>query len=313
MDKSRSIIKSKYESALQEFVNKAKKDSNIIALFSYGSIVTDELWEKSDIDIWLVSKENKKKVYNQYSLVEDDIDLQVELYSRNYFIELVDSPSNQNFFRSAMKHSILHFSTDDSIKKIYTEESYLGEREKEENLLKSGIYTVTCIKKIEKLLECHGDITELFSLMLKLVKHLSNIEVTLDNQFINQNVEIQALGLNYDFFNRVFMKLLDNKLDVEQLTEKYLECKQYFNEKSDIIFKPIIKWFKNEDDVRGNSEINEYIKRKYCISNDGNELTDSYNWLVKKEILTKTTESIKLLDSSKVSFEEAAYVYNFNY
>jgi len=139
MNTNMSYIKKRYNSALEKFIEKVRRDSNIIAVFSYGSITNDNLWEKSDIDIWLISRENSKKVYKQYSLVEDDIDFQVELYSRNYFIELVDSHQNQNFFRNVINQSKLLFSADETIEKLFNQDKLLGDRDKEENLLKAAI------------------------------------------------------------------------------------------------------------------------------------------------------------------------------
>lgn len=123
-------INKKYKAALEVFVEKIKEDSNIISVFVYGSIVGGELWEKSDIDIWLISKENSKKIYNQYSLVVEDIDFQVELYSRNYFLELVDSPHSQSFFRTVLPQSKLIYSKDKVIEDLFNEDHVLGNRDK---------------------------------------------------------------------------------------------------------------------------------------------------------------------------------------
>lgn len=306
-------IKEKYDRALQSFIQKVKCDKNIIALFSYGSIVDGSLWDKSDIDIWLISKENKKKIYNQYSLVEEDIDLQVELYSRIFFLELVDRPSSQNFFRSVMMSGHLHYSTDDTITNLFNRETQLGEIEKQESNLISSVYAVTCMKKIEKIINVNGDITILFNLMLKLIRYLSSIEIALHGKFIGREVEVQAMNINKDFFSDVYFNLINSELNIKSIEEKFIKCTKYIDNKVDIIFESIIKWFINEGDVRGASEINEYIKRKYNISNDGNELTDTYNFLSDKEILIKTTATIKLLENSKIFLEEAAYEYNFDY
>lgn len=102
-----------------------------------------------------------------------------------------------------------------------------------------------------------------------------------------------------------------HNLDIKKKYEKALSN---FVEKvkKDIFFEPIVKWLREEGKIRGVSEINDFVKRKYNISNDGNELTDTYNWLVGKGVLIKASESIKLLDKSKVLFEEAAYSYNFS-
>lgn len=311
MEVGKLDINKKYKAALEVFIEKIKEESNIISVIAYGSVVNGELWEKSDIDIWLISKENSKKIYNQYSLVVEDIDFQVELYSRNYFFELVDSPHCQSFFRSVLPKSKLIYSKDKAIENLFNEDHVLGDRDKEENLLNAAIYGVVCVKKVEKILKLNEDALLAFGVMLKLVRNLANIEVAYNNQYPCREVENQALHLNYDFFNDIYVDLVNSKVDELNIENKLSKCKKYLCDKSDVVFEPIVKWLKTEREVRGVSEINEYIKRKYNISNDGNELTDTYNWLVENKILIRTSESIKLLDKSKVYFEEAAYSYDF--
>lgn len=274
-------------------------------------MVGGELWEKSDIDIWLISKENSKKIYNQYSLVVEDIDFQVELYRRNYFFELVDSPHSQSFFRTVLPKSKLIYSKDKAIEDLFNEDHVLGNRDKEENLLKAAIYGVVCVKKVEKILKLKKDTLLAYGVMLKLVRNIANIEVAYHNQYSCREVEVQALKLNYDFFHDIYVDFVNSKVDVLNIEDKLSKCKKYLYDKKDVVFEPIVKWFRTEGEVRGVSEINEYIKRKYNFSNDGNELIDTYNWLVENKILIRTSESIKLLDKSKVYFEEAAYSYDF--
>ncbi|MGG7165307.1 hypothetical protein [Clostridium ihumii] len=306
-----SHIKEEYKSALEKFVEKVRRDSNIIAAFSYGSITNDKLWEKSDIDIWLISKENRKNIYKQYSLVEDDIDFQVELYSRNYFIELVDISQNQNFFRTVLNKSNLLFSNDDTIENLFNEDKLLGYREKEENILKSAVYAIICIKKAEKVLILEEDIVDGFNLIEKLVYNIACIEIALHNEFRDREVVSQALNLNPDFLNCTYVSLIKNEVTILSLVKILEICKEYIEEKKDILFHPIVKWMKDVGEVRGVSIINEYLKKKYNINNDGNELIDTYNWLAERDVLIKTSESIKLIDKSKIIFEEAAYYYNF--
>lgn len=307
-----SYIEKRYHCALDKFIEKVKNDSNIIAAVSYGSVVYGDLWEKSDIDIWLISKENSKKVYKQYSLVEDDIDFQVELYSRNYFIELVDSHQNQNFFRNVINQSKLLFSTDETIERLFNQDKLLGDRDKEENLLKAAIYAIISIKKAEKVLRVEEGAVIGFHFVQKLVWNIACIEVALNNEFRGKEAVIQALNLNPDFFNDTYINLIKNEITILSLADILEKCKEYIEEKKNILFAPIVRWMKEEGEVRGASKINEYLKMKYNIINDGNELTDTYNWLTERDILIKTSESIKLTDKSKVIFEEAAYYYNFD-
>lgn len=305
-------LNNKYNRIVETFLDKIKKDKEIIGVISYGSIVNGNLWEDSDIDIWLISKENNKNIYKQFSLIEEDVDLQVELYSRKYFIELAQSPQNYSIFNSIINHSKLLYCTDNMIKNLYSDMETPGTIEKEGNLLRYGVYSVTSIKKVKKTLNQSEDIVEIFNMYLKLIKNLSCIEIALHNQYQSKLVEVQALKLNPVFWEEIYVDLLKRPLTYQMIENSVEECTRYLVEKTELIFAPIINWLETEGEVRGTSEVNEYIVRKYSFNNEGNELTDAYNWLTEKNILIKTSESIKIVDKSKYFYEEAAYAYNYD-
>ncbi len=305
-------LNNKYNRILEAFLDKIKKDKEIIGVISYGSIVNGNLWEDSDIDIWLISKDNNKNIYKQFSLIEEDIDLQVELYSRKYFIELAQSPQNYSIFKSILNQSKLLYCTDNMIKNLYSDKGTLGTIEKEGNLLRYGVYSVTSIIKVKKTLNQSKDIVEIFNVYLKLIKNLSSIEIALHNQYQSKLVEVQAHKLNPVFWEEVYADLLKQPLTYHMIENSVDECTRYLVDRTALIFAPIINWLETEGEVRGISEINEYIERKYSFNNEGNELTDAYNWLTEKNILIKTSESIKIVDKSKYFYEEAAYAYNYD-
>ena len=64
--------KEHYQLAVELVVSQAQKDPNIIAAILYGSLSHDQVWEKSDLDLWLITVDNPKNT-NFYSLVSNDI------------------------------------------------------------------------------------------------------------------------------------------------------------------------------------------------------------------------------------------------
>ncbi len=77
-------VRARYEAALAAFVERVKADRTIIAAILYGSLAYDDVWEKSDIDFMVVTKEEKQAV-KSYSLVEDGINIHCEVVPRSQF------------------------------------------------------------------------------------------------------------------------------------------------------------------------------------------------------------------------------------
>ena len=52
-------IKQQFEEALNDFIEKVKEDRNILAVILFGSLSYDTVWEKSDIDLMLITRDMK--------------------------------------------------------------------------------------------------------------------------------------------------------------------------------------------------------------------------------------------------------------
>ena len=59
MPESREAIKARFQQALDTFTSKARQDSYIIAAVLAGSLSHGQVWEKSDIDMLLVGRNEK--------------------------------------------------------------------------------------------------------------------------------------------------------------------------------------------------------------------------------------------------------------
>jgi predicted nucleotidyltransferase len=60
MDKNGSI-QSQYEEAVAQLVEKLQRDPYIVAAILLGSLSYDVVWEKSDIDMLLVTEETRSR------------------------------------------------------------------------------------------------------------------------------------------------------------------------------------------------------------------------------------------------------------
>ncbi|WDU81973.1 nucleotidyltransferase domain-containing protein [Caloramator sp. Dgby_cultured_2] len=79
-----NLIKS-YQEAYDKAFGKLKNNSNVIAIIVYGSIVSGDIWEESDIDFFVITKE-QNKLMNLYSKI-NDVPIQVNYISKEIFIK----------------------------------------------------------------------------------------------------------------------------------------------------------------------------------------------------------------------------------
>lgn len=72
----------KYQEAVNSMVEKLKKNENVLAVMVFGSMITGDLWEESDIDLIVVMKNQSKFVENIYSTI-NDVQIQIKFVSLN--------------------------------------------------------------------------------------------------------------------------------------------------------------------------------------------------------------------------------------
>src|SRR5262245_34321038 len=110
-------VQERYREALDAFVEKVKQDRLVLAAILCGSLSYDTVWEKSDIDILLVGREEVKQ--QGYFLTENGVNIHAILCPRSKFRESIEKSLQSSFFHSYFSKSTLLYTTDDSIKDYY--------------------------------------------------------------------------------------------------------------------------------------------------------------------------------------------------
>src|SRR5689334_13038054 len=87
-------IAERFQSAVTSFVEKARRDPYLIAVILGGSASYDTVWEKSDIDLVVVTRDEtargQRAGEKAFSLVEHDLNIHAMLMSRAEFRKVID-------------------------------------------------------------------------------------------------------------------------------------------------------------------------------------------------------------------------------
>ena len=132
-------VKQTFTAALDALVEEIKKDRAILAVVLCGSLSHDTVWAKSDIDLVLVTIDDRKIENSGLSLNADGVNVHAVLMPRGEFRQVVEGSVNNSFFHSFLAKGRLLYSTDPSIEALCARLHTIGERDTQLELLRAGV------------------------------------------------------------------------------------------------------------------------------------------------------------------------------
>lgn len=297
----------KYWEALDSFMEKVKQDKYVIAAILAGSLYHDIVWRKSDIDLILIV-EDTKKPFKSYCLIENEIIINTSIYTRNQFKRDFESSLNSSQFHSWISKTTLLYTKDETLKEVYKNLSSVGEKDRDLLLLKYGTLSVAGLAKAQKFLYVkHDPIYSSYIINRALVNELASIEVILHGDIPLREVIHQALSINSDFFNTIYTNLLQQNKDENTMNSVVSLIESYLEERTPVLFKPIIKILYDTGMVVGLSELHRRIS---ILNIEPALFVEACEWLVEKKIIQKLSSPIRLTTKSWIQVDEAAYYYD---
>jgi predicted nucleotidyltransferase len=297
-------IRKRYEQALSSLTQKLKKDRIVVAAILFGSLSYDEVWENSDIDMWVIVEDDQKP--GGHTLTECDINIHAQLVKRSEFKHRVEGDLTGGWLDFTFTKSTLLFTKDDSIKQWYANIDRVGTRDQTFQLMRAATSAMPALNKAEKYFYLKEDYAYSFWWLMQVVRSLAIIEVISQNDAPAREVIHQALKYNPRFFEEVYTRLMDQAKTKKSIQHTLDLVNHYLEEKALDLFRPLLDYLTESGEVRGLSEINDYFHKKL----QGGGLEEACEWLVKQEIIEKLASPIRLTDKSRIEFEEPAYYYD---
>src|SRR5262245_50597416 len=92
-------VRQKFTQALDALVEQVKGDRTVLAAILCGSLSHDTVWAKSDIDLVLVTMDDKKADRSDVALYADGVNVHATLLQRAEFRKMVEG---------AVRNSVIH-------------------------------------------------------------------------------------------------------------------------------------------------------------------------------------------------------------
>jgi uncharacterized protein len=298
-------IQKKFADALDELTGQIKQDRTVLAVILCGSLSHDTVWAKSDIDLSIVTVDERSAEASHVSLNADGVNVHAFLISRTDFRRTVEGVVRNSFMHSLLAKGRLLFSRDETITDLCAGLHGIGERDTRLQLFEAANQALLPIDKAHKWLVTRGDLEYSALWILYAATPLARIEVLNARMLTDREVIPQAMKLNPPFFEKIYAGLLNEKKTRKNVQEALNTIDTYLARQAPKLFGPMIDYLREAGETRSCSEIEAHFQRNFNLAG----VTAACEYLADQGLITKAGVPRRLTKKSTVQVEELAFVY----
>jgi len=298
-------VRKRFSDALDELVTQIKEDRSILAAILCGSLSHDAVWAKSDIDLALVTIDDRKIDHAGVSLNAGGVNVHAFLMPRAEFRKTVEGSIRNSFMHSLLAKGRLLYTHDETIADLCARLDEIGERDAQIQLLAAATHALPPIDKAHKWFVTRGDLDYTALWILYAATPLARIEVLSARLLADREVIPQAMTLNPSFFRTVYTDVLNTRKTRKNVQTALDAIDTYVAERTPALFRLVIEHLREAGEARSSTEIEAHFKRNYNI--DG--VSTACEYLADRGILGKASTAVQLTRRSNVLVEEQAFVH----
>ena len=298
-------VRQTFSEALDALVELVKADRSVLAAILCGSLSHDTVWAKSDIDLVLVTIDDKKVASTDLALYSNGINVHVFLMPRAEFRRTIEGAIRNSFMHSLLAKGRLLYTHDESISDLCARLHEIGERDTQVQLLLAATSALPAIYKAHKWLVTRGDLDYTALWILYAATPLARVEVIGRRLLADREVIPQALKLNPAFFKLVYTDMLNSKKTQKNVQAALDAIDDYVAERAAILFEPVIDHLREVREARSCSEIESHFERNFRVSS----VTTACEYLADQGLIGKASTHIQLTKKSNVEVQELAFFY----
>ena len=298
-------IRKQFISALDALIERVKEDRSILAAILCGSLSHDTVWEKSDIDLVLVTIDDRKITGSDLALNADGVNVHAFLMPRTDFRQTVDGSSRNSFIHSLLVKGRLLYTHDPTVADLYASLSGIGERDTALQLLRAVTGTLPAVDKAHKWFVTRGDLHYTTLWILWAATGVARIEIIGRRLIADREVLPQAMQLNPAFFKVIYTDLLDGAQTRAKVTAALDAIDGYIADKADVLFASIIDYLRDAGEARSCTEIETHFKRTADVGG----VVTACEYLAHRGVIGKAATPVRLTRRSNVDVQELAFYY----
>ena len=301
---TRSIQRT-FTEALDELVTQVKEDRSILAAILCGSLSHDTVWAKSDIDLALVTVDDRKVERASLSLYAGGVNVHAFLMPRAEFRKAVEGSVRNSFMHSLLAKGRLLYTHDETIADLCARLDEIGERDTQVQLLAAATRALPPIDKAHKWFVTRGDLNYTALWILYAATSLARVEVIGARLLADREVILQAMKLNPAFFRTIYADLLNTKKTRKNVQTALDAIDDFLAQRASTLFRPVLDHLREVGEARSSTEIEDHFKRNFNIEG----VTTACEYLADQGLIGKASTPLQLTKRSNIIVQEQAFVY----
>jgi hypothetical protein len=296
-------VEQRFSTALETLVEQVKEDRSILAAILCGSLSHDRVWAKSDIDLVLVTIDDKKVQSGDLALFADGVNVHAVLFPRGQFRKMADASIRNSFVHSLLAKGRLLYSHDETISDLFSRMREIGDRDTMLQLLRAGLHALGPIYKAHKFFVTRGDLNYTALWILYAATPLAQIEVVGRRLLADREVIPQAIELNPAFFKTIYVDLLNVKKTRKNIQTSLDTVDRYLANRAATLFSPVIEHLREVGEARSCTEIEDHFKRNFDLGG----VTVACEYLADQGLIGKASAPVQLTRKSNIEVQELAF------
>jgi hypothetical protein len=298
-----SPLEQKYHAALDALVSQIRDDRSVLAAILGGSLSHDTVWERSDIDLVLVTADDNKKGTGGYTLNADGVHVHAWLVQRAELRRVVDGALHNSFIHAFLAKGRLLYTHDETLAELMARVRDVGERDTEVQLLHAAIESLGPLDKAHKWLATRGDLHYTALWILYAATPLARVEVVGRRLVADREVIPQAAKLNPTLFDVIYRGMLDEPKTRDAVQAALDAAAGYVRERAPRLFAPIVQHLREVGEARSATEIDDHFRRHMGV--EGASIACEY--LAHEGLVGRASTPVRLTKRSNVDVQEMAF------
>lgn len=292
-----------FAAALDALIREVGKDSSILAAILCGSLAHDTVWERSDIDLVLVTIDDRKVPHGDIPLYADGVNVHALLIPRAEFRRIVEGSLHGSFINSFLAKGRLLYTTDPTIETLFGSLRARGQRDTAILMLQVATGALPALYKARKWLLTRGDVAYTAFWILYATNSIARMEVIAAGLLPDREVIPQAQKLNRALMQTIYGDLLRKGTDRAAVEKALTTIEGYIAARARKVFAPVLEYLREHGDIRSSRDIEDHFRKTYGIEG----ATTACEYLADAGLIDKASTPVLLTKRSNVMLQELAF------
>lgn len=296
-------LKLTFEAAVTALIERVKEDRSVLAAILCGSMSHDTVWAKSDVDLVLVTIDDRKVKAESKALWADGVNVHVMLMPRAEFRKVAEGSVRNSFMHAFLAKGRVLYSRDDSIGDLFNGLAAIGERDTEIQMMGAATWALPSIYKAHKWFVTRQDLEYTALWLLYAATPLARVEVLAAKQLAGREVIQQALKLNPRFFKTIYTDLLNGRKAKAGVEAALTAVDRYLAGRAGTIFAPVLGYLKEAGEARSATDLEDHFTKNFGLEG----IVTACEYLADQGLIGKASIPVRLTKKSSAAVEELAF------